>query len=138
MRVPVTGQAAVRPGSAGVPVHLNWDYLLERLQGQVAGITHALVLAGDGLPIATTARLSRDAADQLSAFASGLVSLTGGIAALMKADPVIQTIVDTRGGYIIVMGIGDGSALAVLATKECEAGQVAAEMAELINSVSAG
>jgi hypothetical protein len=50
---------------------------------------------------------------------------------------VAQTIVETRGGYIVVMAIGDGSILTVLAAIDCDTGQVAYEMATLINEVGA-
>ncbi|RKR88409.1 hypothetical protein BDK92_2732 [Micromonospora pisi] len=117
--------------------NLNWDYLLDRLCAQESGISHAVALSADGLLIAKSSGLSREHADQLSAFTSGLASLTAGAASLMAADPVEQTVVDMRGGHLVVMAIGDGSILTVLALKGCDMGQVAYEMATLINSVGA-
>ncbi|MBN1173180.1 MAG: roadblock/LC7 domain-containing protein [Micromonosporaceae bacterium] len=113
----------------------DWGFLLDRLQHQVRGITHAIAVSCDGLLIAKTHQLGKDAADQLSAFTSGLASLTQGAARLMASDPVTQTVVETRGGFIIVMAIGDGSILTVLAALDCDTGQVAYEMATLINEV---
>lgn len=113
----------------------NWGFLLDRLQRQVRGISHAIAVSRDGLLIARTSHLGKDAADQLAAVTSGLVSLTDGAARLMGSDPVTQTIVESKGGYLIVMAIGDGSILTVLAGIDCDTGQVAFEMATLINEV---
>jgi uncharacterized protein len=117
------------------PTRPNWGYLLDRLCKQVRGISHAIAVSADGLLIAKSERLARDHADQLSAFTSGMASLTHGAASLMNAAPVEQTVVEMHGGFVVVMAIGDGSVLTVLSTKDCDMGQVAYEMAMLINSV---
>lgn len=111
----------------------DWGYLLDQLCDQVVGISHALAVSGDGLLIAASRQLPRENADQLSAFTSGLASLTTGAAKLMQSDPVEQNVTEMAGGYLIVMAIGDGSILTVLAAKNCELGQVSFEMAMLIN-----
>jgi predicted regulator of Ras-like GTPase activity (Roadblock/LC7/MglB family) len=111
----------------------KWGYLLDQLCDQVPGIIHALAVSSDGLLIAASRILPRDHADSLSAFTSGLASLTNGAAGLMVAAPVEQTIVEMAGGYLIVMAIGDGSILTVLAEKNCDLGQVTYEMATLID-----
>jgi uncharacterized protein len=41
---------------------------------------------------------------------------------------VEQVIVELAGGYMLFMSVSDGSALAVLATKECDVGVVGYEM----------
>jgi uncharacterized protein len=115
----------------------DWSFLLDQLATEVSGINHAIAVSGDGLLIAASRRLPRAHADQLSAFTSGVCSLTNGAAKLMGADPVEQTIVEMADGYLIVMAIGDGSILTVLAVKDCELGQVSYEMAMLINRVGA-
>jgi predicted regulator of Ras-like GTPase activity (Roadblock/LC7/MglB family) len=115
----------------------DWGYLLDQLCDQVAGISHAIAVSGDGLLIAASRHLPREHADQLAAFSSGVASLTSGAAKLMSADPVEQVLTEMAGGYLIVMAIGDGSILTVLAAKNCELGQVSYEMAMLINRVGA-
>jgi predicted regulator of Ras-like GTPase activity (Roadblock/LC7/MglB family) len=115
----------------------DWGYLLDQLCEQVVGISHALAVSSDGLMIAASRHLPRENADQLSAFTSGLSSLTNGAAKLMGSEPVEQNITEMAGGYLIVMAIGDGSILTVLAAKDCELGQVSFEMAMLINRVGA-
>ncbi|HEX5540822.1 MAG TPA: roadblock/LC7 domain-containing protein [Micromonospora sp.] len=115
--------------------HPDWGFLLDRLCQQAPGIAHALAVSADGLLLAKSSGLARDHADHLSAFTSGLASLTSGAASLMESEPVEQTVVEMHGGYLVVMAIGDGSILTVLAAKDCEMGQVAYEMAMLIQSV---
>lgn len=114
----------------------NWAYLLDQLC-RVNGIDHALAVSADGLMIASSQRLPREAADQLSAFTSGLASLTTGAAGLMGAGQVEQNVTEMAGGYLIVMAIGDGSILTVLAAKRCDLGQVSYEMAQAIDRVGA-
>ncbi|MEJ3741701.1 roadblock/LC7 domain-containing protein [Actinomycetes bacterium KLBMP 9797] len=114
----------------------NWSFLLDDLC-RIPGIANALAVSSDGLLIARSTKLPKDHADQLAAFTSGLASLTNGIASLMNASPVEQTVVDMNDGRIVIMAIGDGSVLTVLAAKSADMGQVAYEMAMLINRVGA-
>jgi predicted regulator of Ras-like GTPase activity (Roadblock/LC7/MglB family) len=114
----------------------GWGFLLNQLC-EVAGISHGLVVSGDGLLLAADQRLLKDHADQLSAVTSGLSSLTTGAAQLMNADPVQHTLVTMAGGNLIVMAIDDRSILTVLATKDCDLSQVVYEMATFINQVGA-
>jgi predicted regulator of Ras-like GTPase activity (Roadblock/LC7/MglB family) len=118
------------------PHRPEWGFLLDELC-RIPGIARALAVSSDGLLIARSSDLPKDNADQLSAFTSGMASLTNSIASLMGADPVEQTVVDMNDGRIVVMAIGDGSVLTVLAAKSADMGQVAYEMAMLINRVGA-
>lgn len=114
----------------------DWGFLLDHLC-QIPGIANALAVSSDGLLIARSSNLPKDNADQLAAFTSGLASLTNSIACLMGAAPVEQNVTDMNDGRIVVMAIGDGSVLTVLAVKSADMGQVAYEMAMLINRVGA-
>lgn len=114
----------------------DWGYLLDQLCA-TRGITHAVAVSSDGLLVAGSSGLPREAGDQVAAFTSGLESLTRGMAGLMNAAPVEQTVVEMAGGQLVVMAIGDGSILTVLADKAADMGQVAYEMAMLINRVGA-
>ena len=110
----------------------NWGFLLDQLCDQVPGISHALAVSADGLRIAASRHLLRENADQLSAFTSGIASLTTGASNIMSAGEVEQNVTEMASGYLIVMAIGDGSILTVLAAKDCDLGQVSYEMATLI------
>ena len=111
------------------------DWLVDDFVRRVHGVRHGLVVSGDGLRLAASDGLSTGLADQLSAVASGLVSLTRGAARCFQADPVRQTIVEMAGGYLFVTSIADGSALAVFADVNCDIGMVGYEMTMLVNRV---
>ena len=111
------------------------DWLVNDFARRVSGVTHALVVSVDGLKLAVSERVEESTADQLSAVASGLVSLTRGAAQCFGAEPVAQTIVETAGGYFFVTSIGEGSTLAVFADTECDIGLIGYEMTLLVARV---
>jgi uncharacterized protein len=111
------------------------DWLVSDFVRRVPGVTHALVVAVGGLQLAVSDRIDESAADQLAAVASGLVSLTRGAARCFDAEPVVQTIVETAGGYFFVSSISEGSTLAVFAAADCDIGMIGYEMAMLITRV---
>jgi predicted regulator of Ras-like GTPase activity (Roadblock/LC7/MglB family) len=108
------------------------DWLVNNFAERVAGVLHAIVVSGDGLKLAVSARVQEDRADQLAAVASGLASLTHGAARCFDAEPVTQTIVEMRGGYLFVTSIGEGSVLAVFAHGQCDIGMIGYEMTLLV------
>src|ERR1700691_3043268 len=57
------------------------DWLLENLKERTPSVQHVLVLSKDGLRLCFTQELNIDKADQLSAIASGIQSLTLGASA---------------------------------------------------------
>lgn len=111
------------------------DWLVSDFVRRVAGVTHALVVSVDGLKLAVSDQVDENTADQLAAVASGLVSLTRGAARCFDAEPVVQTIVETAGGYLFVTSVSEGSTLAVFATVECDIGMIGYEMTLLVNRV---
>ena len=146
--VPLPGGPARRPGhgrrrprrrrpamSYPVAAGRQLDWLVDDFVRRVHGVRHGLVVSGDGLRLAASDGLGTGLADQLSAVASGLVSLTRGAAQCFRADPVRQTIVEMAGGYLFVTSIADGSALAVFADDNCDIGMVGYEMTMLVNRV---
>ena len=110
--------------------NLNW--LVSNFARSVPGAAHAIVLSADGLLMAVSERLDRARADQLAAVASGLVSLTQGAAKLFGGGKVTQTVVEMERGFLLVMAVGDGSCLAVLAAPACDIGLIGYEMALLV------
>jgi len=109
--------------------HLSW--LLTNLIERVPAIAHAIVVSSDGLPLACSPGFPADRADQLSAITSGLTSLTQGASRMFEGGAVTQTVVEMQRGLLIVVSIGDGSTLAVLAARDCDMGLVAYEMTML-------
>ena len=113
--------------------NLNW--LVTNFAKATPGVSHAMVVSADGLPVAVSERLDRPRADQLAAIASGLASLTLGASRCFEGGLVKQTAVEMDRGFLFVMSISDGSCLAVLAASTCNAGVVAYEMTVLVARV---
>src|SRR6266516_2106683 len=110
--------------------NLNW--LVNNFVRNVPGVAHAIVVSSDGLLMAVSDRLDRARADQLSAVASGLASLTQGAARVFDAGVVNQTIVELERSFSSVVSVGAVSSLAVQASPSCDIGLVGYEMALLV------
>ena len=108
---------------------LSW--LLTNFVERVPAVAHAIVVSSDGLPLACSQDFPTDRADQLSAITSGLTSLTQGASRMFEGGAVTQTVVEMQRGLLIVVSIGDGSTLTVLAATDSDMGLVAYEMTML-------
>jgi uncharacterized protein len=113
----------------------RFGWLVNDFAERVPGVAHAVVVSADGLMLTASARLPPDRADQLAAVASGLVSLAQGAARCFDAGPVRETVVEMDRGVMLLMAISDGSCLAVLAAPSCDIGQVAYDVAVLVDRV---
>ena len=114
--------------------NLNW--LVADFVGRVSGVSEAVVVAADGLPIAKSPGLDRDAADRFAAVAAGLVGLAYGAAGRFGGGPVNEIIIEMERAFLFVTGISDGSSrLAVVAAADCDVGQVGYEMARFVERV---
>jgi len=107
----------------------NLGWLLNNLVAQVPGVTEAVVFSADGLPMAVSDNLDRESAERFSAVASGLMGLAYGAAGRFGGGRVNEVIVEMEQAFLLVSGISDGSALAVVATAGCDIGLVGYEMA---------
>jgi uncharacterized protein len=112
------------------------DWLVDTLTQRTPDIAHAILVSADGMPMAASADFPPDRADQLAAITSGLTSLTQGAARCFAAGGVQQMVVEMDGGYLVVMAVGEGSALAALAAPDCDLGQVGYQMQLLIARVA--
>jgi predicted regulator of Ras-like GTPase activity (Roadblock/LC7/MglB family) len=79
--------------------------------------------------------LPADRADQLAAIAAGVASLTDSAARHFDGERVLRTVIEMEGGIMLLMSIRDGSCLAVLAAPDSDVGQVAYEMAVVVDQV---
>jgi uncharacterized protein len=104
------------------------DWLLIDFARSTPGVLHALVLSGDGLPLAASEMVDARLADHLAAITSGLVSLAQGVARSLSAEPMRQTVVEMGGGYLFVTPVSRASSLAVFADLQCDMGMVGYEM----------
>ena len=111
------------------------DWLLDDFGNETPGVTRALVVSADGLRLATSHGITEALGDQLSAAASGLVSLAKGAARLLNAGPVTQSILEMAGGYLFITTIDHGATLAVHADRNCDIGMIGYEITMLASRV---
>jgi uncharacterized protein len=111
------------------------DWLLAEFARETPGVMQVVVVSGDGLRLATSPGMDDGPADQLSAAASGLISLARGTAHLLHAGPVTQMILEMGEGYLFVTAISRGATLAVHTDRRCDIGMVGYEMTMLASRV---
>ncbi len=127
----VTGLPSQR--AVGTDGYLDW--LLDDLVGRATHVQNAVILSRDGLTVGTSAALSRETSDHLSALAAGLQSLANGGAALFGTGQVRQTVIEMDRGFLFVTAAGEGSCLAVLADAEADVGLIGYDMARMVKQV---
>lgn len=115
----------------------NVNWLVTSFVDRVPGVSEAVVVSADGLPMAVSNGLGRDAADRFAAVASGFIGLAYGAAGRFGGGHVSQIIIEMEHAFLFVTGIGDGSCLAVVADQTCDVGLVGYEMAVLVERCGA-
>jgi predicted regulator of Ras-like GTPase activity (Roadblock/LC7/MglB family) len=112
------------------------DFLLnDFVQRCSPNVEHAIAVSSDGLLVAATRDLPVDRADQLAAFAAGLIGLVGGTARCLEAGAVVNNVTELERGFVISMAVSTGASLLSLAGRGSDLALVSFEMAELINRV---
>lgn len=122
-------------GRALSPEANNVNWVVTNFVDRVPGVTEAVVVSSDGLPLAKSKGLDRDAADRFAAVASGLIGLAYGAAGRFGGGAVNEVIVEMEHAFLFVTGVSDGSCLAVVAKSSCDVGLVGYEMALLVERV---
>src|SRR6202034_3988629 len=117
-------------GTPTRPSQLDW--LVDDLVRRVAAITKAVILSQDGMTLGASDTLERDDAEHLAALAAGFQSLARGAGRRFGGGAVRQTIIEMESGFLLVSAAGSGTCLAVLTGGEADIGQVAYEMAILV------
>lgn len=115
----------------------NVNWLVNSFVERVPGVTEAVVVSSDGLPIAASSGLDRDSVDRFSAVSSGLIGLAYGAAGRFGGGAVTEVIVEMENAFLFVTGISDGSLLATMAQAGADVGLVAYEMAVLVEKTGA-
>ena len=110
----------------------NVNWLVANFVERVPGVSEAVVVSSDGLPMALSGGLDRDAADRFAAVASGLIGLAYGAAGRFGGGRVNEIIIEMEHAFLFVTGVSDGSCLAVVAEADCDVGLVGYEMAVLV------
>ena len=114
---------------------LTW--LLEQLVERTPCARHAVVLSRDGLKLCWTSGLSVDEADQLSAIASGIASLSGAASVEFGngTGRVRHAMTEFDGGLLLIVEAGEGAHLTVLAAADADAGVIGHNMHELVEQL---
>lgn len=113
----------------------GFSLLITDFVQRVPGVTHGIVVSGEGTLLGVSLGLAQARADQLWAIASGLFGMTAGAAHCVDAGKVYQTVVEMQRGYLLLMAAPDGGCLAVLASPACDMGTVAYELRLLVDRV---
>ncbi|ATL67850.1 roadblock/LC7 domain-containing protein [Nocardia terpenica] len=114
---------------------LGW--LLEKLVGDTPGGRHAVLLSTDGLKMCHTGSLTVDQADQLSAIAAGVQSLSHAASEHFgQGRPgVRQSMTEFYGGLLFIVEAGYGAHLAVIGAEDADAGLVGHNMHALVEQL---
>jgi uncharacterized protein len=112
----------------------SFGWLVDDFVNRVHGVSHALILSSDGLPLAASSSVSTDESEQLAAISSGVLSLAHNSAALFDKGTCEQIIIRLSYGYFLFMGIGAGAGLAVLTSAEAQMRVVAYEMTQFVEN----
>jgi predicted regulator of Ras-like GTPase activity (Roadblock/LC7/MglB family) len=126
----MTGRAPQAPRG---PQDFGW--LLDNFASSTPGVSHALIVSSDGLPLVAAAGMSPDLADPLAAMTSGLLALGNNIAGQVGESGCEQMMLKFRGGHFLFMGIGTLAGFAVLIREGANLGVVAHQMAQLVDAV---
>lgn len=117
------------------PVQRANSWLVDELVVKAPGAAHAIAVSADGLVLAASAWLPSDRADQLGAIAAGVMNLAAGAARCLEAGSVNDVAVQMDSGLMMLMALGHGATLAVLASSDSDLGRIGYEMAALVEQV---
>jgi predicted regulator of Ras-like GTPase activity (Roadblock/LC7/MglB family) len=107
------------------------DWILDDLVQRVPQVTRAAFLSQDGLALGGSRGMERADLEHLAALAAAFQSLARS-ASHQFGGTARQSIIEMTSGFFIVSAAGPGTCLAVLTTSEADIGQVAYEMAILV------
>lgn len=101
------------------------------------GARHAVVLSADGLMVSSSADVSRELADTVSAIASGMQSLSQRGATFIQDEPTPweQTMVSFAGGFLFVLTAAEGAYLVISAGRDVDIEALSYRMGKTIDSL---
>lgn len=121
------------PAQLRTPQEFGW--LISNFAAATPGVSHALIVSSDGLPLLSSDGLPEDMADPLAAVASGILSLGNNIARQVDGGSCDQILLRLTHGHFVFMGIGELAGVGVLVEPGANLGAVAHQMAQLVASV---
>lgn len=113
----------------------DFGWLIDNFAASTPGVSHALIVSSDGLPLIAAGGMSPDLADPLAAMTSGIISLGKNIANKVGEPGCDQVMLKFPAGHFLFMGIGNLAGFAVLVRAGANLGVVAHQMAQLVDAV---
>ena len=111
----------------------NFNWLLTNFVRNTADAKEAIAVSSDGFLLASSSNSGREGVEQFGAIISGVTSLTNGAGDFLRCGQVERVVIDMDGGMLFISAISDGSALGVLADRNCDMGLIGYEMALLLD-----
>ena len=121
------------PGMPREPQDFSW--LVDNFAASTPGVSHALIVSSDGLPLIAAGGMSPDLADPLAAMTSGIISLGNNIASTVGETGCDQVMLKFPSGHFLFMSISTMAGFAVLVRDGANLGVVAHKMAQLVDTV---
>lgn len=119
------------PDAASTP---DFTWLISDFVNRVHGVTHALILSADGLPLTASRSTDQTSADSLAAIASGVLGLAR-TSSEMFGMGHCEVIIHRHGnGHFLFMPMGEHGGLVVLTGPRCDMQSVAHEMTMFVQS----
>lgn len=115
----------------------DFTWLLDKFADETSGVVDVIAVSADGLLMAAAGEADQASSDRLAAIVSGMVSLAAGAGLSYGLGALNKVIVDADGGYVVIMAMGSGALLGVVAERTASLGTVAYEMALFINRTNA-
>jgi uncharacterized protein len=114
----------------------DFTWLLAKFASDTAAVVDAIAVSSDGLLIAAGGEGDQASSDRLAAIVSGMVSLAAGAGISYGLGALNKVIVDSDGGFLVIMAMGSGALLGVVADRDASLGTIAYEMALFINRIN--
>ncbi len=116
-------------------VQRSLDWLVTDFTERVTGVAHAVLVSSGGVPVAVSNDFPAGHSEQLGALTPGLTGLADDAARLCDGGMVIQALIESEHGLMVVKAVSGGSSLAVLTAPECDRDLVAYELTVLAEAV---
>ncbi|GEC09550.1 dynein regulation protein LC7 [Streptomyces spinoverrucosus] len=126
---------AATPAQHGAAGELDW--LITSFVTETAHVSEAAVVSCDGLLLAHHSPGPATRHDQLAALTCGIAALAAGGAELLRRGRVRQSLVEMRGGSLLVASLPPNALLAVLAGHDCDMSLLGYQTRRLIRRAGA-
>jgi predicted regulator of Ras-like GTPase activity (Roadblock/LC7/MglB family) len=113
----------------------DFAWVVDNFVLSTPGVSHALIVSSDGLPLIAAGGMSPDLADPLAAMTSGIISLGNNIASKVGETGCDQVMLKFPTGHFLFMSIGNLAGFAVLVREGANLGVIAHQMAQLVDAV---